>query len=384
MIQNSHHMWSYWEKKSFMEGFDLVLVGSGIVGLFAALDYKLRFPHKEVALIEGSTIPQGASTKNAGFACIGSPSELLDDIQSMGEEKVMELIHMRWQGLAKLRGVLGDAKIDYKPTGNVELFRKEEQDLAAHCLHKMDFLNDLMQNAMGQSDVFSPLALDRLPRIQGLSGALFNAAEGLIDTGKMMRALLAKTLGAGVLLLNGRKMLGYESHSQGVEIQLEGGMVLKTEKLLICTNAFGKTPAHWPEQIQAFRNQVFVFACPNHGVPPAGYHMDQGYLYFRTLDSDHLLIGGGRNHFPKEESTLDFGNTPQVEQHLQNLLEELLGRYLSKPLVKWSGIIAMGESKVPIVKKIDDRVGLAVRLGGMGVAIGSLVGAQGASLMAED
>jgi gamma-glutamylputrescine oxidase len=376
-------MWSYWEKKSFMEGFDLVLVGSGIVGLFAALEYKLKFPHKAVALIERSTIPQGASTKNAGFACIGSPSELLDDLDHMGEEKVMELIHMRWQGLAKLRQELGDSTIAYAPTGNVELFGKDEQTLATHCLHKMDFLNALMHNAMGQSEVFRPLALDRLHNIKGLSAALFNAAEGLIDTGKMMRALLAKTLGAGVLLLNGRKMLGYESQPKGVEILLEGEMVLKTEKMLICTNAFGKTPFEWPEQIQAFRNQVFVYHCPGHGIPPAGYHMDQGYLYFRTLDQDHLLIGGGRNQFPIDEATLDFGNTPQVEQHLKALLEELLARPLSKPLVKWSGILAVGESKIPIVKRVDERVGMAVRLGGMGVAIGSIVGAQGASLMAE-
>ncbi len=362
----------------------MVVVGSGIVGLFAALEYKKKSPHKEVVVIDRSPIPQGASTKNAGFACIGSPSELLEDLQNMEEEKVANLIKMRWLGLDRLRRELGDEHIGFQPTGNIELFRKEEGAFADYCSDQCKFLNELMQNAIGRREVFKPYVGDKLGPIALRSRAILNSEEGLIDTGKMMRTLLAKTLGCGVLILNGRSLLGYEVQSQGVEVFLEGDMALKSEKMLICTNAFGETPKHWPERIEGFRNQVFVYNCPSHGIPDYGYHMDKGYLYFRTLGKDHLLIGGGRNKFLSKEATKEFGNTPEVEKYLRDILEELMSKTLPQPQNKWSGILASGESKIPIVKKINERVGVAVRLGGMGVAIGSLIGSQGAQLMAGE
>ena len=42
--------------------------------------------------------------------------------------------------------------------------------------------------------------------------------------------------------------------------------------------------------------------------------------------------------------------------------------------MEWSGIMAFGKNKKPIVEKISDNVVIGARLGGMGVAIGSLVG----------
>jgi hypothetical protein len=33
-------------------------------------------------------LPHGASTKNAGFACFGSISEIIDDLKSHSEEEV--------------------------------------------------------------------------------------------------------------------------------------------------------------------------------------------------------------------------------------------------------------------------------------------------------
>jgi len=40
----------------------------------------------------------------------------------------------------------------------------------------------------------------------------------------------------------------------------------------------------------------------------------------------------------------------------------------------WSGILGVGTQKKPIIKKTHDRLVVAVRMGGMGVAIGSSVG----------
>ena len=43
--------------------------------------------------------------------------------------------------------------------------------------------------------------------------------------------------------------------------------------------------------------------------------------------------------------------------------------------------MAFGQNKAPIVKNVSDRISIGVRLGGMGVAIGSLVGEEVAELI---
>ena len=51
---------------------------------------------------------------------------------------------------------------------------------------------------------------------------------------------------------------------------------------------------------------------------------------------------------------------------------------------QWAGIMGVGSSKKPIVKKCTHSVFCGVRLGGMGVAIGSLVGKELAQLIIDD
>ena len=47
---------------------------------------------------------------------------------------------------------------------------------------------------------------------------------------------------------------------------------------------------------------------------------------------------------------------------------------------RWSGIMGLGKQKRPIIKQLSSDVYCGIRLGGMGVAIGSLVGASLAEL----
>ena len=72
--------WSYWERETWFKDLDLAVIGSGIVGLTTAIYYKQKHPDKKVVVLEKGSLPKGASTKNAGFACFGSVSEILSDL----------------------------------------------------------------------------------------------------------------------------------------------------------------------------------------------------------------------------------------------------------------------------------------------------------------
>ena len=94
---------SYWELKNWFTNVDYTIVGSGIVGLHAALRLRERFPMAKILVLEKGILPQGASTKNAGFACFGSLSEILEDLKTHTEEDVLQLIEKRCNGLQLLR-----------------------------------------------------------------------------------------------------------------------------------------------------------------------------------------------------------------------------------------------------------------------------------------
>jgi len=113
---------SYWENQTYFNKIDLVVVGSGIVGLNAAISYKTKFPKNKVLVIERGILPNGASTKNAGFCCFGSVSELADDIANMHEDSVWQTVDLRYKGLKNLRKIIGDKNMSYQQLGGYEVF----------------------------------------------------------------------------------------------------------------------------------------------------------------------------------------------------------------------------------------------------------------------
>ena len=71
--------------------------------LWSAYYLKKRAPSLTITIIERGIVPTGASTRNAGFACFGSVTELIADTQKMGEERMLQLVEMRCKGLKRIR-----------------------------------------------------------------------------------------------------------------------------------------------------------------------------------------------------------------------------------------------------------------------------------------
>ncbi len=80
---------SYWENEQWFKDINFAIIGSGIVGINCALRLREKHPKAKIVIFEKGYIPSGASTKNAGFACFGSPSEILNDFNSTSEDEVL-------------------------------------------------------------------------------------------------------------------------------------------------------------------------------------------------------------------------------------------------------------------------------------------------------
>ena len=367
---------SYWELKNWFTNVDYTIVGSGIVGLHAALRLREKFPNSKILILEKGMLPQGASTKNAGFACFGSISEIIDDLKSHSEQEVINLVDKRWKGLKLLRKRLGDATLDLKNYGGYELFLKEDEKSYSECLSKMPFINEILK-PLFKKDVFTK-QMDHF----GFSGiqehSIFNPFEAQIDTGNMMHALLKNAIAENILILNQQTVTAYVDSGNDVEVIL-GNFSFQTEKLLFATNGFANSLT--PAAVNPARAQVLITEPIKNLVLKGTFHLDKGYYYFRNI-GDRILLGGGRNLDFEAENTTEFGLTEIVQKKLEHLLKEVILPNQNFQIAhRWSGIMGIGNSKNPIVTSLSENVYCGVRLGGMGVAIGSLIGTELADLV---
>ena len=367
---------SYWELKNWFTDVDFTVVGSGIVGLHTALRLRERFPNHKILVLEKGLLPQGASTKNAGFACFGSISEIMDDLQSHSEEAVIQLVQKRWKGLQLLRKRLGDATIGLKSYGGYELFLKNDESTYEACLEQLPFINALL-NPIFQQAVF---AKEGNPF--GFLGIhehlIYNPFEAQIDTGNMMQTLLKQAVSNDILILNQQQVTAYHEKNGGVEVALDD-FSFTTKKLLFATNGFAA--ALTSGRVKPARAQVLITEpIPNLKIKGT-FHLDKGYYYFRNVEN-RILFGGGRNLDFEGETTTEFAQTERIQNKLEALIKEvILPNQEIKVAHRWSGIMGLGSSKNPIVEQLSDHVFCGVRLGGMGVAIGSLIGTELADLV---
>lgn len=362
---------SYWEIKSWFSQVDFAIVGSGIVGLHCALALRERFPQSKILVLEKGILPQGASTKNAGFACFGSLSEIIDDLKSHTEDEVVALVEKRWRGLQLLRKELGDSVIDFKPHGGYELFLKDDENAFQECMQKMPFVNEILKPIF-KTDVFQK-EIDRFGFGNCNDYLVFNPFEGQIDTGKMMQALLKKAVENNVLILNKAEVSSCFDTGNGVEISVNG-FHFTVAKVFFATNGFAGSITN--NEVKPARAQVLITK-PIENLDIGGtFHLDRGYYYFRNIDN-RILLGGGRNLDFEGETTTSLETTTRIQDKLELLLREVI--LPNQPVEiehRWSGIMGVGNSKRPIVSQLSNNVYCGVRMGGMGVAIGSLIGKE--------
>ena len=372
---------SFWEIKQYFQDVDLLVIGSGIVGLTSAIFYKKKHPTAKVCVLEKGMLSSGASTKNAGFACFGSPSEILSDLQTSSEDEVYNLIKERLNGLNALRDLVGDKKLDYESCGGYEVFTKNDEVLFEKCKSFIAIANKELNHRTNLNDTYS--VADNHISDYGFSGIehlIFNKHEGALDTGKMMAHLIKMATELDITILNGLEVSEFTEVSAGVEVKLKNDFTIKCRKLHIATNGFAASLLPSLD-VKPARAQVLITS-PNENLKVKGtFHMNEGYYYFRNV-GNRILFGGGRQLDIVGETDTDLIVTERIQLELESILQKVILPNTSYKIDhRWSGIMGVGETKKAITNRISDNVTCAVRLGGMGVAIGTLVGKRSAELI---
>jgi len=373
-------MLSYWEKTQLLN-YDLIVLGGGITGMFCALEYRKLNPKASIAILERGLFSNGASTKNAGFACFGSLTELINDSKNMDNQSLRKIVQMRIDGLALLRETLGDKNIDLQWKGGYELFFDKTPD----ALNQIDHFNELLRPIF-KKNVFYwnnskikqfGFSEDRVKHI------IENPFEGQIDTGMMMRALRSIVNEKDISFFSNVTLTDFDFSKDQNHLSLKLKNIdfnFHCNNLAICNNAFASQL--FPSLKISPGRGLVILTEPIPNLKLEGtFHYQQGYYYFRNI-KDRILLGGGRSVDFDTETTTSFGVNPKIKNQLIEDLQNFIFPSEKVSLdMEWSGIMAFGKDKTPIVKKHQNNIVIGVKLSGMGVAIGSEVGKKLAMLL---
>jgi len=369
---------SYWERESFLKNYDVLVIGAGIAGISTAIELKIKRSDIRVALLEKSWLSDGASSKNAGFACFGSLSEFIDDMRDMSFNEVVNLAVRRFRGIEKLVKDYSEETLKLDWNGGHELFFEEDSASFIECGNYANQFNDAFESTLG----IRPYTVQTVNEFQGINnlvGVISNKYEGGLNTGAMLSAMRQRALYLGIQLYNGVEVCGFSVTGNALELHTSAGL-WNAKRVAFCTSSF-HSYLFDDLQMSAKRNQVIVTK-PIPDLKLNGtFHHQQGFNYFRNIDG-RILMGGMRHHFPNTESTGIQGNTEDVVRALTDFLQHKIHTTSAIEIdLAWSGILGVGKDERPIVKEVQENIFVGARLGGIGVAIGSLIGEELAGLI---
>lgn len=381
---------SVWEQSTYYAPKDVVIIGCGFVGLWTAYELIKKNPKLQITILERGQIPSGASTRNAGFSCFGSVSELIHDVQLMGESNMLETVKMRYDGLQKIQKTFKKKEIDYEQYGGYELFEKEGAYDISNLDADIEYLNSVLAPVLKtpkKKGKFLPIYTNASNKIkqlgfQNIQALAYSPYEGQLNSAKLILALQKLVQSKGVHILFNTEVLKFKSHSKGVQLFTNLEDVIESKQLLICTNGFAKQLL--PKlDVEPARGQVFVTEPIANLKFKGTFHFDEGFYYFRNL-GNRLLLGGARNKDFKNEKTTSLETSKLIQKTLEEfMMKRILPKGSKRPKIelRWSGTMGIGRIKKPIIQELQPNVYCAVRMSGMGVAIAPIVAMKVVNLM---
>jgi glycine/D-amino acid oxidase-like deaminating enzyme len=373
-------MQSYWEQDSLTH-FDYSIVGGGILGLFTAIELREKYPNVTIAIFEKSMFSQGATSRNAGFVCFGSASEITSDRKLLGDTKTFELIQKRWQGIQLIQSQFSNEEIDYKNYGGYELLREKYTEIDLEELNQ--FLFPIFNQSVFEyrDDAVKEFCFQQVKSI------IYNKLEGQLHSGKLILALHKQIQSKNIFFFSNTEVTEYkgaessarDSAGSGlVEFSTMGHTPLLTKKLIYCSNAFA------PKEISTVkpgRGQVLITK-PIEGLSIKGtFHFDDGFYYFRNVDN-RILFGGGRNIDFNSETTNELELNQKIQADLIQKLKEIILPNTSFEIdIQWSGIMAFSDTKLAVINQISENIIYAMNCNGMGVSLSPMTAKEVISLV---
>ncbi|GAA2741372.1 FAD-dependent oxidoreductase [Terrabacter aerolatus] len=352
---------------------DLLVVGGGFTGLWAAIQAKEADPSRDVVVIEAGRLADGASGRNGGFM---APSLTHGLAQGVGcwPDEVELLERLASENVAAIERTLTayDIDADHHVPGELTLALTEHQipsvreSFELHRSHGLPV--ELLDATEARARVDSPRYL----------AGMYDPDVALVDPARLVWGLARAAESLGVRLHEHTRATGFDTEGAGVRVTLDS-VSIHARRVVLGTNASQGVLRRFSAWVLPVYDHVLMTEAltpaqldavgwkGREGLTDAG---NQFHYYRRTLD-DRVLFGGydANYHFPGridpalEQSDASHG---LLADHFLDLFPQLEGIRFTH---RWAGVIDTTSRFTPVFgTALGGRMAYAVGYTGLGVA----------------
>lgn len=320
---------------------DLVIVGGGYTGLWAAYLAAVRDPGRRIVLLESGRIAEGASGRNGGFVSPSLTHGLLNGINRFPDE-ISTILRLGHESLDAMEQTIADEGIA------CDFVRAGELDVAMHD-HQLEDLQGTAALAAGLGEPMQFLdaaAAQRRVHAPEVIGGLWDPSVALVDPARLAWGLLDAVRRRGVEVFEHSPVLGIDRRRARVDVRTPAGTI-RAGAVALATNAY-------PPLLSRMRHYVvpvYDYALMTEPLTSAqweaiGWSGREGmsdvgnrFHYFRPTSDGRILWGGynavyHRGFSPEHEH--DLHEHALLATHLLEFLPQLEGIRFSHG---WGGAI---------------------------------------------
>jgi glycine/D-amino acid oxidase-like deaminating enzyme len=275
---------------------DLVIIGGGFTGLWAAIEAKRRDPNRDVVLLEMEQIAFGASGRNGGFIEPSITHGLENGLARYSPEEMRELLQLGNENYAEIAAFIRANQIDCDLQEHGVVWAATAPYLAEAIPDIAALHNEWGQRADAltadelRAEVMSPFYL---------GGVWMRDEGGLVDPARLAWGLLRVALALGVRVHEGTRVTGIVDAGSHVAVRTTGGALL-ARKVVHATSAHrGVIP-----EIRRYVVPVYDYVLMSEPLSEAqrdaiGWRTrfglsdgDNQFVYHRMTPDGRILYGG--------------------------------------------------------------------------------------------
>lgn len=346
---------------------DLLIVGGGFTGLWAAVQAKESNPERKIILIEANIVGYGASGRPGAIVS----TSLLHDIGNIERTFPEDLDALTRLGTENLAGLIADVErfgidCDLEHGGELNVAMDEEgiADLRKEYDRKIKYNQEAIM--LSRKEVQEQVNSDLF-----VGGLWSRANAGTLHPAKLVWGLKRTALKLGVTIHENTALESVSKNGELLKARTTSANIITAKKILLATNAFAAGHSHIKRRVTTVIDRVIATEpLTKEQMKKVGWNNRQGIydnraqLNYMRLTKDNRIIFGGRltyrfNNNP--DTTLDENSEPFVK---------LVGAFLKtfpqlegiKISHAWSGPIALTTRKAVHFQQYHD--GQMIYVGG--------------------
>ncbi len=353
---------------------DLLVIGGGLTGLWAAIEARLADPSRDVMLVDSHHIAFGASGRNGGFLSESLTHGLAHGLQLWPDE-LPELVRLGRENVREIADFLAQEQIDagLRLCGKTAVATRPHQlaALESAAVLSARYGEDvtLLDRDEVQADVHSPTYL---------GGLRHRSGGGLLDPAALCWGLARSARERGVRIHESTPVRSLRRRGNAIEVAAGAGHV-RARQVVLATNAYPPLLRRLRRRVLPIYDHVLVTEPLGPAALEAvGWREAQGltdsgnqFHYYRRTSDDRILWGGF-------DAIYYFGNRTEAALEQRDASHRLLAQqfFATFPQLegtrfthRWAGLIDSTSRFTPVFgTAMDGQVAYTVGFTGLGVA----------------